>query len=98
MSLTSTTGMFHIKISSSYCAVNTLGSPGLSKRGARLRSLCLIMLSQNKERFWYVKVSSGCTINPLKPELNPICYLLALLGAHHFIHVRRIRVKLLILR
>jgi len=23
-------------------------------------------------------------INPLKPELNPICYLLALLGAHHF--------------
>jgi len=23
-------------------------------------------------------------LNPLKPELNPICYLLALLGAHHF--------------
>ena len=36
--------------------------------------------------------------NPLKPELNPICYLLALLGAHHFLHVSRIRVKLLILR
>ena len=33
--------------------------------------------------------------NPLKPELNPICYLLALLGAHHFLHVSRIRVKLL---
>jgi hypothetical protein len=32
--------------------------------------------------------------NPLKPELNPICYLLALLGAHHFLHVSRIRVKL----
>jgi len=31
-------------------------------------------------------------INPLKPELNPICYLLALL-AHHFLHVARIRVK-----
>jgi len=31
--------------------------------------------------------------NPLKPELNPICYLLALLGAYHFLHVRRIRVK-----
>ena len=31
-------------------------------------------------------------INPLKPELNPICYLLALL-AHHFLHVSRIRVK-----
>ena len=31
-------------------------------------------------------------VNPLKPELNPICYLLALLGAHHFLHVSRIRV------
>ena len=37
-------------------------------------------------------------INPLKPELNPICYLLALLGAHHFFHVSRIKVKLLTLR
>ena len=36
--------------------------------------------------------------NPLKPELNPICYLLTLLGAHHFLHVSRIRVKLLTLR
>ena len=36
-------------------------------------------------------------INPLKPELNPI-YLLALLKAHHFIHVSRIRVKLLTFR
>jgi len=42
----------------------------------------------------------GCviSINPLKPELNPICYLLALLGAHHFLHVSRIRVKLLTFR
>jgi len=31
-------------------------------------------------------------INTLNPELNPICYLLALL-AHHFLHVSRIRVK-----
>jgi len=37
-------------------------------------------------------------INPLKPELNSICYLLALLGAHHFLHVSRIRVKLLTFR
>ena len=36
--------------------------------------------------------------NPLNPELYLICYLLALLGAHHFLHVSRIRVKLLILR
>ena len=37
-------------------------------------------------------------INPLNPELNPICYLLALLGAHHLLHVSRIRVKLLTFR
>ena len=35
--------------------------------------------------------------NPLNPELNAICYLLALL-AHHFIHISRIRVKSLTLR
>ena len=38
------------------------------------------------------------SFNPLKPELNPICYLLALLGAHHFLHVSRIRDKSLTLR
>jgi len=48
-----------------------------------LRKICIISLHN---------------INPLKPELNPICYLLALLGAHHFLHVIRIRVKLLNLR
>ena len=40
----------------------------------------------------------GLLINPLNPELNPICYLLALLGAHHFLHISRIRVKSLTLR
>jgi hypothetical protein len=30
--------------------------------------------------------------NPLNAELNPICCLLALLGARHFLHVSRIRV------
>jgi hypothetical protein len=38
------------------------------------------------------------TINPLNAELNPICCLLALLGAHHFLHVSRISVKSLTLR
>ena len=41
---------------------------------------------------------NSCFINPLNPELNPICYLLALLGAHHFLYVSRIRVKLLTFR
>ena len=33
-------------------------------------------------------------INPLNAELNPICHLLALLGAHHIHHVSRIRVNI----
>ena len=41
---------------------------------------------------------SNKEVNPLNPELNPICYLLALLGAHHFLYVSRIRVKSLTLR
>ena len=50
-------------------------------------------------RIYHDAQSSECqiqwvtlVINPLKPELNPICYLLALL-AHHFLHVSRIRIK-----
>jgi len=35
--------------------------------------------------YWY--------INPLNAELNPICHLLALLEAHHILHVSRIKVK-----
>jgi len=31
--------------------------------------------------------------NPLNAELNPICHFLALLGAHHILHVSRIRVQ-----
>ena len=31
--------------------------------------------------------------NPLNAELNPICHLLALLGAHHILHVSGIRVN-----
>jgi len=33
-------------------------------------------------------------IIPLNAKLNPICYLLALIGAHHFLHVSRIRIKI----
>jgi len=46
----------------------------------------------------HTSVIKANQINPLNPELNPICYLLALLRAHHFLHVSRIRVKLLTLR
>ena len=36
-------------------------------------------------------------LNPLNAELNPICHLLALLGAHHILHVSSIKVKCLVL-
>ena len=45
---------------------------------------------------WNTQIFSY-SYNPLNAELNPICYLLALL-AHHFLHVSRIRVKSLTLR
>jgi len=32
-------------------------------------------------------------LNPLNAKLNPICHLLALLGAHPILHISRIRVK-----
>jgi len=32
-------------------------------------------------------------LNPLNTKLNLICHLLALLGAHHILHISRIRVK-----
>ena len=54
----------------------------------------LVIYTIVKYMFHYEKQYSKF-INPLNPELNPICYLLALLGAHHFLHVSRIRVKLL---
>jgi len=38
----------------------------------------------------YIVVETVCHINPLNPELNPICCLLSLLGAQHFLHVSRI--------
>ena len=72
------------------------------------RSMCSIscLLKPKTDIFQYEYLSQTLlyftimegNINPLKPELNPICYLLALLGAHHFLHVSRIRVKLLTLR
>ena len=49
-----------------------------------------VKLCKKREKILY--------FNPLNTEFNPICYLLALLGAHHFLHVGRMRVKLLTLR
>ena len=42
---------------------------------------------------YYCVISLTLNFNPLNAELNPICHLLALLGAHHILHVSRIRVN-----
>ena len=36
-------------------------------------------------------------LNSLNAELNPLCHLLALLGAHHILYISRIRVNQLFL-
>jgi hypothetical protein len=38
-------------------------------------------------------LKTRCFINPLNAELNPNRHLLALPGAHHFVHVSRVRVN-----
>jgi hypothetical protein len=47
---------------------------------------------QNK--FFSFPVAVNNSINPLNAELNSVCPLLALLGAHHILYVSRIRVRL----
>ena len=61
--------------------------------------VCSVILRSERTQMTEVRFQLEHTnINPLNSELNPICYLLALLGAHHFLHVSRIRVKLLTFR
>jgi len=52
-----------------------------------------VLLNLKSKKRNKLEVEDDIDINPLNAELNPICYLLALLGAHHFLHVSRIRVK-----
>ena len=55
---------------------------------------CVLFVYFRRVATLYVtfQLGSEFVFNPLNPELNPICYLLALL-VHHFLHVSRIRVK-----
>jgi len=41
-----------------------------------------------------LKCKENTRINPLNAELNPICHLLALLGAHPILHPSSIRVNI----
>jgi len=51
--------------------------------------LCLLQIKHTLRG----RSASSPVINLLNAKLNPICHLLALLEAHHILHVSRIRVK-----
>ena len=53
-----------------------------------VRNLC----TKSKVRLHSHSTTVLLCINPLNAELNPIRHLLALVGAHHIVHVSRIRV------
>jgi len=57
-----------------------------SFKGLRLYVAACMML--------VMKLRTQELFNPLNAELNPICHLLALLGAHLILHISRIRVKM----
>ena len=50
-------------------------------------------LRENRCRGWHSFLKGVNEIKPLNAELNPICHLLALVGAHRILHVNRVRVK-----
>ena len=66
--------------------------------GTQTQSGCHSRGSSGRSVWLAAYLCSVSRFNPLNPELNPICYLLALLGAHNFLHVSRIRVKSLTFR
>jgi hypothetical protein len=51
------------------------------------------LLKVNASPLYLHRNNPECPFNPLNAELNPICCLLALLGAHHFLHVSRVKVN-----
>jgi hypothetical protein len=56
--------------------------------------LCLLLIPPPPlVPFLHISHPSSPQLNPLNAELNPVCHLLALLAAHHILHVSRIRVN-----
>jgi len=68
-------------------------------RGGGLHTAGVMLCKYEYYRTWYekqtTKTRGKSDINPLNAELNPIGHLRALLGAHHILQVKRIRVKFL---
>jgi hypothetical protein len=63
-------------------------------RTACLRMVLLTDVYRNLTSLWIKpRERAFKQFNPLNAKLNPICHLLALLWAHHILHISRIRVK-----
>jgi len=62
-------------------------------RHANKATVTGVILCNNKDGHPWFTLWEDVMFNPLNAELNPICHLLALLGAHPILHVSRIRVK-----
>ena len=77
----------------SYGTVQRILADNLNMRRISARLVPKVLSDDQKAH----RASLCRELNPLNPELNPICYLLTLLGADDFLHVSRIRVKLLTL-
>jgi hypothetical protein len=52
---------------------------------------CKIIYSGSEILSFFFLDPKRTIINPLNAKLNPICHLVALLGAHHILHISRIR-------
>jgi len=61
---------------------------GQAEISLHTRKLCAH--AKFKNRFYFNRHQNSSSASA---ELNPTCHLLALLGAHHILHVSRIRVK-----
>ena len=53
----------------------------------------LYVYKRDSLKIFHSNRSFSWLFNPLIAELNPICHLLTLLGAHHILHISRIRVN-----
>jgi len=80
-----------------YSCFHTVMTYGLLFWGLSSDSMKIFILQKK-----IIRIIMGCRssdsfrkllFNPLNTKLNPICHLLAL-GAHHFLHISRIRVKI----
>jgi hypothetical protein len=77
-----------------YCTITKTTRANIRRSSRRFMSSCLNHRLLVKHVLCLVYVDFILiSINPLNDELNPICYLPALLGAHHFFYVSWIRVK-----